>query len=119
MIFFREISRGSLWKPTAEMFDLSCLCWMIFAEVSNNDLKKEFLSGHKQREVFMQLVYIAFHDNYLFQFTTTGGVCCKGHNLVEEFAKRFFNCLCKNFVRKLTEECYKKIERKVVKFSGK
>ena len=71
--FFREISRGDLWKPTAEMFDLGCLCWMIFAEVSNNDLKKEFLSGHEQREVFMQLVYIV--DNYLFQFATTGGVC--------------------------------------------
>ena len=96
-------------ETTAEMFDLDCLCWMVLAEVSNKNLKNNFLSGHEQRNIFVKLVYvyIAFYGNSLFQFATTGAVCCKGHNLVEEFAMRFFNCLCKNFVHQVAEECLK------------
>ena len=35
--FIKDIDRGGLWKPKSEVFDFGCLCWKIFAELSEGD----------------------------------------------------------------------------------
>ena len=43
--FFDGINRDGLWKLTAELCEIGCLCWKVFAELCNSDLKKSFLSA--------------------------------------------------------------------------
>ena len=50
--FFDGINRGGLWKPTTELYEIGCLCWKVFAELCNSDLKKSFLSAENQQEIF-------------------------------------------------------------------
>ena len=42
--FFYGISRGGLWKPTIELYEIGCLLEG-FSELCNSDLKKSFLSA--------------------------------------------------------------------------
>ena len=35
--FIKDIDRGGLWKPKYEVFDFGCLCWKIFAGLSEGD----------------------------------------------------------------------------------
>ena len=50
--FFDGINGGGLWKPTTELYEIGCLCWKVFAELCNSDLKKSFLSAENQQEIF-------------------------------------------------------------------
>ena len=39
------------------------LCWRIFAELSKNDFRKQFLSSPNHRDVFTEIVNIVFYEN--------------------------------------------------------
>ena len=62
--FFNEINRGGLWKPTASIFNIGILCWRKFAEISMTGLKQKFMSSDNHREVFKEIVNLAFYDGY-------------------------------------------------------
>ena len=59
---FSELNRGGLCKPTPELFDIGCLCWRIFSELSDSNLRKKFLSGMDQRVIFQEIVSTAFYE---------------------------------------------------------
>ena len=64
--FFNAINRGGLWKPTPELFNVGCLCWTIFLELCQEQMRQTFLSGLNQREVFNEIVSMAFYEERLF-----------------------------------------------------
>lgn len=117
--FFREINRGGLWKPTSELFDVGSLCWRLFAEIAYTDVKKKFLSGCDQREVFKKLVSMAFYEGNVMSPRFVPVVCDKGHDILDGLAMRFFNCMMKNLVRSLSERSTKKVDSKIKKLTGK
>ena len=51
-MLFLELNRGGLCKPTPELFDIGCLCWRIFSELSDSNLRKKFLTGMDQQVIF-------------------------------------------------------------------
>ena len=66
--FFDGINRGGLWKPTTELYEIGCLCWKVFAELCNSNLKKSFLSAENQQEIFKEIVNISyFNDDVAFR----------------------------------------------------
>ena len=117
--FFNSINRGGLWQPTPAYFKVGILCWRIFAELSQNDLKKSFLNGLRQREVFTQIVNITFYDGTLILQWCVPALCRNGHNLLQRVSTRFYNCMCKNLVRDLSERENSRSTRKIQKLSGK
>ena len=49
--FFSDINRGRLWKSTRELFDVGCLCWRVFAELSWVNLRAIFLKATNQQNL--------------------------------------------------------------------
>ena len=43
--FFSDINRVGLWKPIRELFDVGCLCWRVFPELSTVSLRENFLKA--------------------------------------------------------------------------
>ena len=97
--FFNSVNRGGLWQSTTAYFKVGILCRKFVAELSQNDLKKPFLNGLRQREVFTQIVNITFYDGTLISQWCVPSLCHKGHNLLEGVSARFYYCMYKNLVR--------------------
>ena len=116
--FFKDINRGGLWKPNFETFQIGVLCWRIFAELSQSDLKKQFLTSLNQRNVFTEIVSTVFYENDVDYSFSVATMCGKGHNILQGITNRFFNCMVKNFIRTLCEEEIKKTSRKLNKLTG-
>ena len=117
--FFNEINRGGLWKPTAGIFQIGILCWKIFAELSKTDLKQTFLTSDHQRDVFKEIVNVSFHDGCVVSPWSVAARCNNGHSLIDGLAIRFFNCMCKNLVRDVSEKESMRAARKIRKLTGK
>ena len=114
--FFDGINRGGLWKPTTELHEIGCLCWKFFAELCNSDLKKSFLSAKNQQEIFKEIINISyFNDDVAFR--SLSALCSNGKNIVERVSIRFYNCLCKNLIRQLTEKERRGTSAKIRKLS--
>ena len=80
--FFDGINRGGLWKPKTELYEIGCLCWKVFAELCNSDLKKSFLSAENQQEILKEIINISyFNDDVAFR--SLPALCSNGHNIVE------------------------------------
>ena len=97
--FFDGINRDGLWKPTIELYEIGCLCWKVFAELCNSDLKKSFLSTKNQQEIFKENINIPisyFNDDVAFRLLLA--LCSNGHNIVEGVSIRFYKCMCKNLI---------------------
>ena len=92
--FFDGINQNGLWKPTTELYEIGCLCWKVFAELCNSDLKKSFLSAKNQQEIFKEIINISYFNDDV-AFWSLPALCSNGHNIVEEVSMRFYNCLCK------------------------
>ena len=116
--FFNSINRGRLWQPTPAYFKIGILCWRKFAELLQNDLKKSFLNGLRQRGVFTQIVNITFYDGTLISQWYGPALCHNGHNLLEGVSARFYNCMCKNLVRDLSARESNRSTRKIQKLCG-
>ena len=115
--FFDGINRGGLWKPTTELYEIGCLCWKVFAELCNSDLKKSFLSAENQQEIFKEIVNISyFNDDVAFRSLPV--LCSNGHNIVEGVSIRFYNCMCKNLIRQLTEKGRRGTSAKIRKLNS-
>ena len=115
--FFKDINRGGLWKPTAEAFKIGCLCWNVFAELSSEKLRQDFLSATNQRGVFVNIVLMAFYEQAIVPPWSVAVVCEKGHNILEGISSRYFNCMCKNLIRQINSLQISKEVRKLRKFS--
>ena len=79
--FFEDINRGWLWKSNLETFQIGVLCWRIFAELSQHELKKQFLTGSNQRNVFSEVVNVVFHENCSDHSCSIATMCSNGHNI--------------------------------------
>ena len=112
--FFNEINRGGLWKPTTAFFDVG-----IFAEIAYTNLKHFFLNGHDQRSIFKKMVSIAIFEGSVVSPWSVPALCHKGHEIVEGVAMRFFNCMCKNLMKNISERSSRSGERKIRKLTGK
>ena len=60
--FFREINRGGLWQPTTDFFNVGCLCWRVFAEMCQGQIREKFLCSANQRGIFAEIVTMAFYE---------------------------------------------------------
>ena len=114
-----EINRGGLWKPTPEFFNIGCLCWKIFDELCQEQMRQAFLSGLNQRVVFSEIVIMAFYEGTIVSPWSVSALCDRGHKLVEGISIRFFNCMCKNLLREVNEHEATMTARKIRKMSGK
>ncbi|KAG1681471.1 THAP domain-containing protein 1 [Nymphon striatum] len=111
-VFLQDINRGGLCQPSSHAFDLCMKAYTIFIVIYNdNELIKWFLSFKNHKEFFMLL-----YSHFVYSENDIIGNCFKGHDF-KSIVVRFFNCLMKNFVKKLSNyECNKK--RKIEKLSG-
>ena len=115
--FFDGINCGGLRKPTTELYEIGCLCWKVFAELCNSDLKKSFLSAENQQEIFKEIVNISyFNDDVAFRSLPV--LCSNGHNIVEGVSIRFYNCMCKNLICQLTEKGRRGTSAKIRKLNS-
>ena len=78
--FFNGINRGGLWKPTTELHEISCLCWKVFAELCNSDMKKSFLSAENQQEILKEIINISYFNDDV-AFWSLLALCSNGHNI--------------------------------------
>ena len=116
---FNAINRGGLWKPTPELFNVGCLCWTIFAELCQEQMRETFLSGLNQREVFNEIVSMAFYEGKIIGLWSVSAMCNTGHNILEGIFIRFFNCMGKNLLREMNELAAIKAVKKTRKMTGK
>ena len=115
--FFYGINRRGLWKPTIELYEIGCLCWKVFAELCNSDLKKSFLSAENQQEIFKEIINISyFNDDVAFR--SLPALCSNGHNIVEGVLIRFYNCMCKILICQLTEKGRRSTSAKIRQLSS-
>ena len=117
--FFNAINRGGLWKPTPELFNVRCLCWTIFAELCQEQMRETFLNGLNQREVFNEIMSMAFYEGKIISPSSVSVMCNKGHNILEGIFIRFFNCMGKNLLREMNELAATKAVKKIRKMTGK
>ena len=117
--FLKDINRGGLFTPTSEMFEIGCLCWKIFAELCQEPLRKTFLCGMNHRNVFIEIVNMAFYEGTIISPWTVLAMCDNGHNILTGFSVRFFNCMCKNLLREINELEATEATRKIRKIIGK
>ena len=117
--FFNAINRGGLWKPTPEIFNVGCLCWTIFAELCQEQMRETFLSGLNQRKVFNEIVSMAFYEGKIIFPWSVSAMCNKDHNILEGISIRFFNCMGKNLLREMNELAATKAVKKIRKMAGK
>ena len=82
-------------------------------------LKQKFMSSDNHREVFKEIVNLAFYDGCLLSHWAVSSMCTNGHAIIEGSALRFFNCMCKNVVRDLSERDSHRNETKIKKLTGK
>ena len=88
--FIKDIDRGGLWKPKSEVFDFGCLCWKIFAELSEGGLRHKFLSCQEnQRAIFKELVTFAFYEGAVISPWSLSPMCAKEHKILEGIAHSF------------------------------
>ena len=59
--FVRYRNCGRLWKSTRERFDVGCLCWRVFAELSRVSLRENFLKATNQQNVFKEIAVLSFY----------------------------------------------------------
>lgn len=117
--FFDSINRGGLWKPTLELFKVGLLCWRTFAEILQSSIKKSFLNTCYHRKLFSEIISISFYEENVISTWTVPAYCTKGHDILDGISQRFFNCMCKNMILKLSQEDSRKVYRKIQKLSGK
>ena len=117
--FFNSINRGGLWKPTLNFYNIGILCWKVFAEITQKELKKIFLTCLRQRDVFIQIVNITFYNGTIVSPRHVPAFCHKGHNLIDGMSIRFFNCLCKNSVKDISDRENNRFTSKVQKLCSK
>jgi len=117
--FFKDINRGGLWKPTPELYEVGCLCWRIFAELSTECMRQNFLNSGNQRDIFKEIVTVAFYECVVVSPWSVAAMCEKGHNILEGIAIRFFNTMCKNLLREMNEHEPAKVARKIRKLAGR
>ena len=117
--FYNKINRGGLWKPTADIFNIGVLCWKVFAEISMTDLKQKLLRCDHQRDVFKKILNISFYNACAMLHWSFASICSNGHYIINGIAMRFFNCMCKNLVRALSESESSRTARKIRKICGK
>ena len=115
---FNDINRDGHWKPTTKLYESGCLCWKVFAELCNSDLKKSVLGAENQQKIFNEIIYIfCFNDNVAFR--SLPALCSNAHNIVKEVSMRFCNCMCKNLIGELTEKECSGTNAKIRKLSSK
>jgi hypothetical protein len=101
--FMDSINRGGLVKLTDFVFQLASHCWRVFEELcSNSVLKSTFLRSSGQRLLFCKIMdRVTFTGKYLNLFFGKR-MCSMGHDMQIHCVRRFFNCLAKKIVKKLT-----------------
>ena len=118
--YIKDIDCGGLWKPKSEVFDFGCLCWKIFAELSEGGLRHNFLSCQEnQLTIFKELVTFAFYKVAVISPWSLTLICAKEHKILEGIAHGFFNCMCKNVIREISGTEANKVYAKIYKVVGK
>ena len=121
-----QVNRGGLLEPLDHVMEAAILCWKVFIEIRDTPtLNKKFLTYVHQCDLFCCIMEDTFSERYDLFIGKTH--CSKGHSVIEDLSRRFFNCFAKNLVHKLTESNLKECEaalsnvkkRKCDKLSGK
>ena len=103
------------------VFDFGCLCWKIFAELSEGRLRHNCLSCQEnQRAIFKELVTFAFYEGAVISPRSLESYrCVKEHKILEEIAYVFFNCMCKNLIQEISGTKPNQVSAKICKVVGK
>ena len=99
--FFCDLNSGGLWKPSRELFDVGCLCWRVFAKLSWESLRENFLKATNQQNVFKEIVILSFYEGEIVSPWSFAVMCENGHNILQGISVRFFNTMSKNLFRQL------------------
>jgi len=72
----------------------------VYEEIrSSSALRGTLLGVNNQQTLFVNVIERATENG---QLLVECNYCIKGHNLGEQIAKRFFNCVAKNLAKELT-----------------
>lgn len=103
--FFDAVNRGGLKKPTEFTFMTVACCWRIFQEIrANDDLTKKLLAADCHRRLFLKIFERLSGSPLYEDFTPQICFCTGGHDFTTPIVFKFFNCVAKNFVNKLTSD---------------
>jgi hypothetical protein len=91
------------------MFVVSC--WRVFEEIRANDnLRTKFLGAANQRRLFGSIMDRLSTSDSFGDFAPTSCYCSQGHDVTSVITQRFFNCVAKNFVRRVTNQANRHAE---------
>ncbi|ESO08034.1 hypothetical protein HELRODRAFT_169758 [Helobdella robusta] len=100
-VFFNDVNRGALIKPSEYLF-MTCIdCWKIFAGMKQSEaIMKNVLTSSNQKSLFCKIVDMLVIEDAII---IDNNYCVKSHDVKRMIAERFFNCLTKNFVKSVNE----------------
>ena len=100
---------------------IGCLCWKIFAELSEGGLRHKFLSCQEnQRAIFKELVTFAFYEGAVISPWSLTPMCAqKNTKSLKELHMIFCDCMCKNLIREISGTEANKVSAKICKVVGK
>ena len=75
----------------------------------------------KFHTIIINLIYVKSRISYFnddVAFRSLPVLCSNGHNIVEGVSIRFYNCMCKNLIRQLTEKGRRGTSAKIRKLNS-
>jgi len=101
--FFDSVNRGGLKTPTEFVFTLTVHCWRVYEEMlAKSDLMSQFLATENHSILFYKIMDRASCHHSVVEYGLNNYMCTQGHNLTQLVVQRFFNCVAKNLVKRLT-----------------
>ncbi len=104
--FTEEINRGGLRIPSTLAFAISLKSWIVFSCIRDHPkIYSDFISCDKQQWLFRMVVCsLLLEDSEFDEVAVTKCSCDRGHAFCESLVTRFFNCMAKNLVKRLSNE---------------
>ncbi len=125
-LFVEKISRGGLLYPSQFSYSLCLRSWRVFCQLRyEKDLMAVFYRQKCQESFFVSLVFHLIEVEDDTDGASLAHLCClDGHTIGYSITNRFFRCLIKNLMKKLTADVAMKKTTKrknsnAAKISGK
>lgn len=114
--FLNQLNRGGLSEPSDFLYSICLKCWLIFAEIRDNQmLLFKFLNSENQLGIFKEVIstFLDEDDNICHQTH-----CEDGHNIIELTVTKFYLCMVKNLALKINANTHDSRKRKYEKLSS-
>ncbi|MCP4487858.1 MAG: hypothetical protein GY820_11150 [Gammaproteobacteria bacterium] len=103
-LFLEQINRGGLVSPSTIVFATCLKCWDMFSKLKKSEeLSAKFLGLKNHKRGFMEIVAACLRaDDDFCSLPDVCWLCDSSHPFLENISRRFFNCLMKNYVIRLS-----------------